>query len=371
MPRPSSTTSTQSDPRVTADREQRRRLPRVLHDVRQRLLQHPEGVDPHARGDGLAQVALVAKGHRHARRFDLRDERIEVGRSRSRCVQTLCVALFAQHAEHPSHLLQRLAARRLDRGERLARFVRVRVDHVRADSGLHCDDAHRVRDDVVQLLRDAPPLVDDRLVRLALTIDFEQRGTLLEAREVLPASRHALAEHPRRGEDRPVLERLPGVELGGADQPEDEDDPEHVREPEQRLQPLAVRTDGVDREEQRGRGSGHVVVEAREDRDRRRREHEAREWMRAAEQEGETGRRQDRADERRHVLVLRVGLRDHRDRDHDDGERPRASRRPTWGRGPEGDGSAAAARSQSPLYGDALARTSASGWTRASSSRRT
>ncbi len=42
--------------------------------------------------------------------------------------------------------------------------------------------------------------------------------------------------------------------------------------------------------------------------------------MRAAEQEGETRRRQDHADEGRHLLVLRVGLRDHRDRDEDDGE---------------------------------------------------
>ena len=49
------------------------------------------------------------------------------------------------------------------------------VDHVRADAGLHRDDAHRVRDDVVQLLRDAQPLVGDRALRLFVALALERR----------------------------------------------------------------------------------------------------------------------------------------------------------------------------------------------------
>ena len=42
--------------------------------------------------------------------------------------------------------------------------VGIGVDHVLAHAGLHRDHAHRVRDHVVQLLRDAEPLVGDRVL---------------------------------------------------------------------------------------------------------------------------------------------------------------------------------------------------------------
>ena len=65
------------------------------------------------------------------------------------------------------------AARRRDRFERLLRLGRIGVDHVRADAGLHRDHAHRVRDDVVQLLRDAQPLVGDRALGLLVALALE------------------------------------------------------------------------------------------------------------------------------------------------------------------------------------------------------
>ena len=105
-----------------------------------------------------------------AHRFDEARQLGEVGRG-----FVFGARVLAQHAEHAPDLGQRGAARRRDRLERLLRLGRVRVDHVRADAGLHRDHTHRVGDDVVQLLRDAQALVGDGALGFLVALALERR----------------------------------------------------------------------------------------------------------------------------------------------------------------------------------------------------
>ena len=91
--------------------------------------------------------------------------------------------------------VERLVVR--DRFERLLRLGGIGVDHVRADTRLHRDDAHRVRDDVVQFLRDAQALVGDRPLGLFVALALESVGALLELLAVEPAVAHRRAEEVR------------------------------------------------------------------------------------------------------------------------------------------------------------------------------
>jgi hypothetical protein len=71
--------------------------------------------------------------------------------------------LAPQHAEQPAQLVQRLAPRRLDRAEGLARGLRARQREPAGDGRLHGHRAQRVRDHVVQLARDPRALVGHRV----------------------------------------------------------------------------------------------------------------------------------------------------------------------------------------------------------------
>ena len=124
-------------------------------------------------------------------------------------------AVGAQHAEHAADLGQRRAARVRDGFERLLRLGRIGVDHVRADAGLHRDDAHRVRDHVVQLLGDVQPLVGDGPLRLFVALALERRGALFELLGVEPAVANGRAEQIGRGEEGEVQREAAVVEIGG------------------------------------------------------------------------------------------------------------------------------------------------------------
>ena len=65
---------------------------------------------------------------------------------------------LAQHADEAAHLDERLAACRVDRGQRLARRGLLALEHALGRLRLHDHDAEAVRDDVVQLARDPGPL---------------------------------------------------------------------------------------------------------------------------------------------------------------------------------------------------------------------
>ena len=77
----------------------------------------------------------------------------------------VCFVGLAQGAEHPAHLVQGLPAGRLDGPQSVTRVRGLGVDDVLAVACLDRDDAHAVRDHVVQLPRDAQPLLGDRLAR--------------------------------------------------------------------------------------------------------------------------------------------------------------------------------------------------------------
>ena len=179
----------------------------VLDHVGQRLLDDPVGrqvdargqvarlavarhVDPHARargpgdqpvqvgqpGRGVQRRSRPAGGRRRARlgpgtgagagtqhRADRRS-----GTARSR----VGVVGLPQRAQHPAHLVQRLAAGGLDGAERVPGVTRLGVDHVLAVARLDRDHAHAVRDHVVQFPGDAQSLLGDGLAgRLVLQPD--------------------------------------------------------------------------------------------------------------------------------------------------------------------------------------------------------
>ena len=67
--------------------------------------------------------------------------------------------LGAQHAEHRADLAQRLGARRLDRGQRLAGLLRPVVHQVQPHPGLHVDQRQVVAEHVVQLAGDPQPFL--------------------------------------------------------------------------------------------------------------------------------------------------------------------------------------------------------------------
>jgi hypothetical protein len=103
--------------------------------------------------------------------------------SRVRCVAS---GVEPEHAEHSTHLGERLAAGGLDRGERLLRLGRVSVDEVVTDAGLHGNDAHRVGDQIVQLAGDPGPFVEHGLVGDAFLLGIHggQSGSLFGARRI-------------------------------------------------------------------------------------------------------------------------------------------------------------------------------------------
>ena len=106
----------------------------------------------------------------------------------------------AQDAERAAHLVQRVAARALDRLERLARALGVAVEHPPRALGLRDHHADAVRDDVVQLARDPRALLaDGDALALALLA--------LEQRHALRARADAAADEPRRGDDQAAGEQ--------------------------------------------------------------------------------------------------------------------------------------------------------------------
>jgi hypothetical protein len=105
----------------------------------------------------------------------VRDECLHLGQAWLRRERRGLVPVLTQHPDQPAHLGQRLAAGLFDGQERIALSVlggRQQSSHRRR---LHGHDTHAVGDHVVQLARDAGPLLGDGLPRVALSRLFQLR----------------------------------------------------------------------------------------------------------------------------------------------------------------------------------------------------
>ena len=152
----------------------------MLERVRQGLLDDPVGRDVHGRrqrpllaldSDLDGQLRLA---HRRRQARQLPEPRLGG--------QWIGVPRLAQEAEQPVQLLHRVAARQLDRGQRLLRLLRVPVDDDAPGAGLDAHHADVVGDDVVQLPGDPHALLKHRaasvLLAFALSIGRALIGRL-------------------------------------------------------------------------------------------------------------------------------------------------------------------------------------------------
>jgi hypothetical protein len=103
---------------------------------------------------------------------------------------------FAEHTEHPSHLVERLTADVLDAAQHLRCFIGVGVDDLLGGSGLYDDDAHSVRHDVVHLAGDPAAFAGERSLCSGDAVGFGLIGALFGVGEN-PLS--TTDEHPNHG----------------------------------------------------------------------------------------------------------------------------------------------------------------------------
>ncbi len=105
----------------------------------------------------------------------------------ARAARPASVAL-AEEADELSHLGERAPRCRLDGLERLARATGIMPEQFGGGVGLDCDDADRVRDDVVQLACDPPALRGHGLTRPLLALRLELSSELVHQRRALTFS---------------------------------------------------------------------------------------------------------------------------------------------------------------------------------------
>jgi len=103
-----------------------------------------------------------------------------------------------QHAEQPAHLRERLPSGAGDRGQRLPRLLRRRLERERGPIGLYHHHAHVVRDDVVQFAGDPGALGGDRDLSPRVALAFGPRGPFLEPPVVAAPPLHRVPEQPRQ-----------------------------------------------------------------------------------------------------------------------------------------------------------------------------
>ena len=146
----------------------------VLDDIGECLLH--DAVDRQCQGVGEFPLAADVHGGVDAGRRGLGGERSHAGQAGSRCAGAgaagrcfccataggLGVALVgAQHAEEPTHLGERPAARFLDHRQGRAGILGTGVEQVTGDGRFGCHQGHGIGDDVMEFPGDAQPLVGD------------------------------------------------------------------------------------------------------------------------------------------------------------------------------------------------------------------
>ncbi len=138
--------------------------------------------------------------------------------------------------------------------------------HVRADPGLHGDDAHRVRDDVVQFLRDAKSFVGDRALGFFVASALERDRALFELAGVEPAIADCRPEQVRGAEHGEVRHESGGVEVG-CDKARDEERGRDPHRAERARSSRRVRAERVRTEQQGLRNDRGLVIEAGQEED--------------------------------------------------------------------------------------------------------
>jgi hypothetical protein len=158
--------------------------------------------------DGEAGLAHLGQQELQVRDSRLRDERGSgVG--------------LAQDPEHPPHVGQRGAPGLLDPPDRAPGAVRAAaVEHLVGGLGLDHDDAHAVRDDVVQLTRDPCALGGHGRLGVLLALALGPLRALVEARDIEATRAHVGAEQPgeqQRHDPEEVRDQelRDGVDAGG------------------------------------------------------------------------------------------------------------------------------------------------------------
>src|SRR5690606_10620286 len=105
-------------------------------------------------------------------------------------------ALVAQDPEELLQLTDRLAAGALDATEGLLRDVRVASEGPPGGAGLDPDEAHRVRDHVVELAGDPEALVEHRAPRVLSSLDLQLAVALGEQLLALATVVGCVAQDP-------------------------------------------------------------------------------------------------------------------------------------------------------------------------------
>jgi hypothetical protein len=231
------------------------RCTRVLEGVGDRLLHDPVGGEiERCRQRPLGSGGL--QGHLKPRIVRGFEQRIDLLQSGLRA-QLWLPGLLPEHAEQAVELRERLPGADLDRLQRLLGFP-VHVPGYARRAGLDGHEADVVRDHVVQLARDAQPLVLHRLPARCLRLAAVARDQLHQ--ECAPAA-DVVTDHPRHQHRRAEREqRL--APRGDARNRRDEHD--QCLEAEERDHPQPRRRAAVNRHRVSGQDDGAVRRDLRE-----------------------------------------------------------------------------------------------------------
>ena len=310
---------------VVAQDDRGARRAGVLARVRERLLDDPVQRQLDAARQ-RPRRPLDAQLDRHAGALALGHEVAEVADPRLRREPELG-GVAAQHAEEPPELRERLAPGVLHGAQRRHGALGIAPEDLLRGARLHDHDAHRVRDDVVELARDPAALGGGGALDLLGALGLEPCGAVGERARGVGAPADDAAGGP--AEDRPheaeddVVHVLAGAPDGGARRGD------HDGQAGQRPRQRAVRGDGV-----RGDDVGEQRHRRLLDRDadhrlqRHRGADHARRRERGAPAPGERDRGRQLAGERARLGRDRLDERDLEQRQRRDGGREERVRPP-------------------------------------------
>ena len=131
----------------------------MFQGVGQPLLHDPKGRKVHARRQ-LARFPFDRYVNQQTGGPHLLDERAELLEAGLRSERKPFIVI-SEHADEPTHLVERLLARRFDDAKRVLGVIWVGSKHASAASRLEDHDADRMRDHIVELPREPSALFHD------------------------------------------------------------------------------------------------------------------------------------------------------------------------------------------------------------------